>query len=128
MKGYSSSFEQSCIPFAQEWFVPSLFEISYMHVEKNKNLKSLLTDWWIDRQTTVNKPSEKLTWAFSSNEPTVKGDNHLSNEWENNSMQSGFIVKCSVMMNYQTASFIYKHTNSVQKTSTDASILVHVYM
>ena len=36
--------------------------------EENKNLKSLETDGHSDRQTTDNRWSEKLTWAFSSGE------------------------------------------------------------
>ena len=43
--------------------------------EEDENVKSLQTD----RQTTDDRWSEKLTWAFSSGEfterPTVKGDN-----------------------------------------------------
>ena len=45
------SFEQIWIPTTQGFFVRSLVE--------------MLTDRWMDRRTTDDRWSEKLTWAFS---------------------------------------------------------------
>ena len=64
-KGRGPSFEQIWIPFNQGCFVPSLLEIDPVVLKKKmKNVKSLPTDGW----TRYNRRSEKLTWAFTSDE------------------------------------------------------------
>ena len=51
----------------ESWFVATLVEIGPAVLEKEvENVKSSQTD----RRTTDNRRSEKLTWAFSSGEPT----------------------------------------------------------
>ena len=48
-EGHGPSFEQTWIPFTQEYFVPSLVEIGPVVLEKK--MKSLQTDGRTDRQT-----------------------------------------------------------------------------
>ena len=69
-EGRGPSFEQTWIPFTQGYFVPNLVEIGPVVLEKKmKNVKSLQTDRQTDRrtdgQTTDDRYSEKLTWAFT---------------------------------------------------------------
>ena len=66
-EGRGPSFEQTWIPFTQGSFVPSLVEIGPVVLEKMKMWKVYRrTDGRTDRQTTDDRWSEKLTWAFSS--------------------------------------------------------------
>ena len=65
-KGVTLLFEQIWIPLTQECFVPSLIEIFPVVLEKNLKVSKVYRR--TDRQTTDNRRSEKLTWAFSSGE------------------------------------------------------------
>ena len=68
------SFEQTWIPFTQGYFVPSLVEIGPVVLEKKMKMWKVYrrTDGQTDRQTTDDRWSEKLTWAFSSGELKTK--------------------------------------------------------
>ena len=53
-------FEQTWIPFTQEYIVPNLVEIALVVLEKKMKIRKVY------RWTTDNRQSEKLTWSFSS--------------------------------------------------------------
>ena len=63
-KGRGPSFEQTCLPFTQGCFVPSLVEIGPELLEKKMKMWKVYDN---DGQQT-NFWSEKLTWAFGSGE------------------------------------------------------------
>ena len=73
-----SLFEKTWIPFTQGYFVPGLVEIGPVVLEKKMKMWKVYrqtdrrtdgrTDGRTDRQTTDDRWSEKLTWAFSSGE------------------------------------------------------------
>ena len=72
-KGHGPSFEQTWIPSTQGCFVPSFVEIGPVVLEKKLKMWKVYrrTDGQTDRQTdgqTDNRRSEKLTWAYSSDE------------------------------------------------------------
>jgi hypothetical protein len=50
----------------EEWFMSNLVEIG--SVVPEKRLKMWKVNKWLERHTTDNGQSEKLTWAFSSGE------------------------------------------------------------
>ena len=67
-EGRGPLFEQTWIPSTQGCFVRCLVEIGRVVLEKKLKLWKVYrrTDRQSDRQTTDNRRSEKLTWAFSS--------------------------------------------------------------
>ena len=73
-----TSFEQIWIPFTQGCFVPSLVEISPVVLEKKMKMCKVYRQ--TDRQTTDNRWSEKLTWAFSSGELKSMSDAAVGNQ------------------------------------------------
>ena len=66
-------FEQTWIPLTQGCFVPSLVEIGPVVLEKKTKMWKVYRQ--TDRQTTDDRWSEKLTWAFSSGELKTKTHN-----------------------------------------------------
>ena len=70
LEGLGPSFEKTWIPFTQGYFVPSLVEIGPVVLEKKMKMWKVYrqTHRRTDRQTTDDRWSEKLTWAFSSGE------------------------------------------------------------
>ena len=65
-KGGAPSFKQTWIPFTRGCFVPSLVEIGPVVLDKKMKMWKVYRR--TDRQTTDDRWSEKLTWAFSSGE------------------------------------------------------------
>ena len=61
-RGPGPSFEQTWSPSTQGWCVPSLVEFGPAVLEKKSKMWKV--NGQTDRQTTDNRWSEKLTWAF----------------------------------------------------------------
>ena len=72
------SFEEIWIPVIQGCFVPSLVELCQVALEKRKKMWKVYNDNNVDelqRQWTTDKLwSEKITWAFGSDE--LKNETH----------------------------------------------------